>query len=99
MYLQQKQILGVVQNMSLHVCPKCSHESHIFGDGGAERTAKEMGLDFLGDVALHSEICQLSDKGQPVVVSRPQSKHTEYYKAIASKVVDKLWPSKDVKSE
>ncbi|KAG9324999.1 hypothetical protein KVV02_000508 [Mortierella alpina] len=86
-------ILGMVQNMSLHVCPKCSHESHIFGDGGAERTAKEMDLDFLGDVALHSEICQLSDKGQPVVVSRPDSKHTQYYKAIASKVVAKLWPS------
>ncbi|KAF9434349.1 hypothetical protein BGZ76_008164 [Entomortierella beljakovae] len=85
-------ILGVVQNMSLHVCPKCNHESHIFGDGGAERTAKEMDLDFLGDVALHSEICQLSDKGQPVVVSRPDSKHTEYYKAIASKVAAKLWP-------
>ncbi|KAG0051741.1 hypothetical protein BGZ83_003359 [Gryganskiella cystojenkinii] len=86
-------ILGVVQNMSLHVCPNCNHESHIFGDGGAERTAKEMDLDFLGDVALHSEICQLSDKGQPVVVSRPDSKHTEYYKAIASKVAAKLWPS------
>lgn len=86
-------ILGMVQNMSLHVCPKCSHESHIFGDGGAERTAKEMDLDFLGDVALHSEICQLSDKGQPVVVSRPDSKHTQYYKAIASKIVAKLWPS------
>ncbi|KAF9096841.1 hypothetical protein BGX29_011008 [Mortierella sp. GBA35] len=86
-------ILGMVQNMSLHVCSNCNHESHIFGDGGAERTAKEMGLDFLGDVALHSEICQLSDKGQPVVVSRPDSKHTQYYKAIASKVVAKLWPS------
>ncbi|KAF9178235.1 hypothetical protein BGZ51_008013 [Haplosporangium sp. Z 767] len=86
-------ILGVVQNMSLHVCSNCNHESHIFGDGGAERTAKEMDLDFLGDVALHSEICQLSDKGQPVVVSKPDSKHTQYYKAIASKVVAKLWPT------
>ncbi|KAF9540512.1 hypothetical protein EC957_004038 [Mortierella hygrophila] len=85
-------ILGMVQNMSLHVCSNCNHESHIFGDGGAERTAKEMNLDFLGDVALHSDICQLSDKGQPVVVSRPDSKHTQYYKAIASKVVAKLWP-------
>ncbi|KAK3828832.1 MAG: P-loop containing nucleoside triphosphate hydrolase protein [Benniella sp.] len=91
-------ILGVVQNMSLHVCPNCNHESHIFGEGGAERTAKEMGLDFLGDVALHSEICQLSDKGQPVVVSKPNSRHTQYYKAIASKIVDKLWPQEPMAS-
>jgi ATP-binding protein involved in chromosome partitioning len=84
--------------MSLHVCPNCNHESHIFGEGGAERTAKEMGLDFLGDVALHSEICQLSDKGQPVVVSKPNSKHTQYYKAIASKIVDKLWPQEPMAS-
>ncbi|KAG0259784.1 hypothetical protein DFQ27_003904 [Actinomortierella ambigua] len=91
-------ILGVVQNMSLHICPNCQHESHIFGDGGAERTAKDMHLDFLGDVALHAEICQLSDQGKPVVVSRPDSKHTQYYKDIARKVVQKLWPD-DEKNE
>ncbi|RUS19998.1 P-loop containing nucleoside triphosphate hydrolase protein [Endogone sp. FLAS-F59071] len=84
-------ILGVVQNMSLFICPACYHETHIFGHGGAKRKAKEMGLDFLGDVPLHADICELSDRGQPVVVARPESPYSECYKQIAEKVVAKLF--------
>jgi len=81
----------MIQNMSLFVCPNCAHESHIFGSGGAERIAREMGLAFLGDIPLDAEICDLSDRGAPVVVSRPQGASAEQYRRIASKIVAGLF--------
>ncbi|CAO3588893.1 unnamed protein product [Absidia cylindrospora] len=83
-------ILGMVQNMSLFICPNCEHESHIFGDNGALRMADTLKMPFLGDVPLHADICHLSDAGQPIVVSRPDSPFAAHYRAIASKIVDAL---------
>ncbi|RUP46866.1 hypothetical protein BC936DRAFT_146436 [Jimgerdemannia flammicorona] len=83
-------ILGLIQNMSHFHCPHCNHTTHIFGYGGAERKAHEMGLEFLGDVPLHADICEASDRGRPVVLASPGSVYAESYRRIAERVVVKL---------
>ena len=60
-------ILGLVENMSLFVCPECGHESHIFGHGGARAEAANIGVPFLGEIPLHADIRMMSDAGTPVV--------------------------------
>ncbi|KAH0620553.1 hypothetical protein JD844_021131 [Phrynosoma platyrhinos] len=67
------QVLGLVQNMSIFQCPKCKHETHIFGADGVKNLARDLGLDILGDVPLHVHIRETSDAGKPIVVSQPQS--------------------------
>ncbi|XP_055661069.1 iron-sulfur protein NUBPL isoform X1 [Falco peregrinus] len=69
----QVPVLGLVQNMSVFQCPKCKHETHIFGADGVRDLAKTLGLDILGDVPLHVNIRETCDLGQPVVISQPQS--------------------------
>ncbi|NWY59823.1 NUBPL protein, partial [Chionis minor] len=66
-------VLGLVQNMSVFQCPKCKHETHIFGDDGVRDLAKTLGLDILGDIPLHVNIRETCDSGQPVVISQPES--------------------------
>ncbi|KAJ3022739.1 hypothetical protein HKX48_005366 [Thoreauomyces humboldtii] len=83
-------ILGMVQNMSYHICEKCNHVSHVFGHGGVDRTADEMRLDVLADVPLHSDVCETSDRGTPIVISRPQSVHAKVYREMGEKVWAKL---------
>ena len=65
--------LGIVENMSHFVCPGCSHESDIFGHGGGERMAVELGVPFLGRVPLYQPIREGSDKGVPLLVADPDS--------------------------
>jgi ATP-binding protein involved in chromosome partitioning len=65
--------LGLVENMSHFVCPGCSHESDIFGHGGGERLAVELGVPFLGRVPLYQPIREGSDKGVPLLVADPDS--------------------------
>ncbi|CAO3620694.1 unnamed protein product [Cunninghamella blakesleeana] len=81
-------ILGMVQNMSLFICPNCHHESHIFGHDGAQQMAKKLDIPFLGEVPLHADICHLSDAGQPIVISQPDSPFASHYRSIAQKVID-----------
>ncbi|XP_033732526.1 iron-sulfur protein NUBPL-like [Pecten maximus] len=83
-------VLGLVQNMSVYVCPKCGHAEHIFGKDGASTIASDMGMDIIGDVPLHICIREGSDRGQPVVVSQPQSPQALVYKQIAERITDKL---------
>lgn len=83
-------VLGLIENMSYYECPKCGHEAHIFGHGGAKSEAARLGCDFLGEVPLDIEIRETSDGGQPIVASKPDSSHAEAYRAIASKVWDKV---------
>ncbi|XP_057344493.1 iron-sulfur protein NUBPL isoform X3 [Manis pentadactyla] len=66
-------VLGLVQNMSVFQCPKCKHETHIFGADGTRRLAQTLDLDVLGDIPLHLKIREASDKGQPIVFSQPGS--------------------------
>ncbi|RHZ70576.1 hypothetical protein Glove_269g54 [Diversispora epigaea] len=83
-------ILGMVQNMSLFVCPNCQHKTHIFGKDGVIKTSQEMGIDYLGDIPLDANICELSDLGKPIVVTKPDSFNSECYKEIAKKVMSKV---------
>ncbi|CAG8489370.1 21229_t:CDS:2 [Cetraspora pellucida] len=83
-------ILGMVQNMSIFVCPNCQHKVHIFGQNGVLKTSKEMGLDYLGDIPLDADICELSDFGTPVVVTKPDSYNAQCYKEIAKKIMNKI---------
>ncbi len=65
-------ILGIVQNMSVYICPKCGESSHIFGHDGAKTVGEKMGMEFLGDVPLHIQIRETSDAGSPIVASHPK---------------------------
>jgi len=76
-------ILGIVENMSYHVCPKCGHESHIFGSGGAERMCKDYGTELLGQLPLDEGIREQADSGKPTVVADPEGKSAEIYRRIA----------------
>lgn len=83
-------VLGIVQNMSVYVCPKCGHVEHVFGKDGAERVAAELHTDLLGDVPLNRRIRETSDSGQPIVVSEPDSPQAQAYRSIARKISQKL---------
>lgn len=78
-------VLGVIENMSYFVCPKCGERSDIFGHGGAEHEAEKLELPFLGAVPLHMEIRSRSDAGQPIVATNPDGQHARIYKDIAAK--------------
>jgi ATP-binding protein involved in chromosome partitioning len=79
-------VLGVVENMSYFVCPKCGERSDIFGHGGAEHEAERQGVPFLGAVPLHMDIRETSDAGRPVVATAPDGPHAKIYREIAAKV-------------
>ncbi len=83
-------ILGVVENMSVHVCPKCGHQSHIFGSGGAERMCKDYGAELLGQLPLDESIRQQADSGKPTVVADPDGKAAEIYRRIARRCAVKI---------
>jgi len=83
-------ILGVVENMSTHICPKCGHESHIFGTGGAERMCKDYGTELLGQLPLDESIREQADSGKPTVVADPDGKAAEIYRRIARRCAVKI---------
>jgi ATP-binding protein involved in chromosome partitioning len=83
-------VLGVVENMSYFLCPQCGTRSDIFGHGGARHEAERLGVPFLGEVPLHSEIREQSDAGLPVVATNPDGPHAKIYRDIAAKVRDGL---------
>jgi len=83
-------ILGVVENMSFHICPKCGHESHIFGAGGAEKMSREYGTELLGQLPLDEAIRSQADSGKPTVVSDPDGPVAEIYRRIARRCAVKI---------
>ncbi|XP_048341023.1 iron-sulfur protein NUBPL isoform X3 [Sphaerodactylus townsendi] len=83
-------VLGLVQNMSVFQCPKCNHETHIFGTDGVRSLADDLGLDVLGDIPLHLNIRETSDCGKPLVVSQPESNVAKAYLKLAAEIVRKL---------
>ncbi len=76
-------ILGIVENMSTHVCSNCGYEEHIFGAGGGERLAAQYGVPFLGSLPLELRIREQTDGGKPTVVAEPQSTVAQRYRDIA----------------
>jgi len=83
-------ILGIVENMSIHVCSNCGYSEHIFGDGGAQRIAENYDVTLLGELPLDANIRLQCDEGHPAVVSDPDGKVAEIYLEIASKLTQQL---------
>ena len=83
-------ILGIVENMAVHVCSQCGHAEHIFGEGGGKRMAAEYGMDYLGALPLDIKIRLQADSGKPTVVSDPEGELAAIYKAVARQVAIKI---------
>ncbi|MDR2637939.1 MAG: iron-sulfur cluster carrier protein ApbC [Zoogloeaceae bacterium] len=83
-------VLGVVENMSLYVCPECGHVEHIFGAGGGEKIGAELGVDCLGWLPLDFSIRQFADEGKPIPVSAPASRTADIYRSIARQMTARL---------
>jgi ATP-binding protein involved in chromosome partitioning len=83
-------ILGVVENMSMHICSNCGHHEAIFGEGGGEKMCADFGVDFLGRLPLQLSIREQADSGTPTVVAEPDGAVSTIYKAIARKVAVKV---------
>src|SRR5689334_2455684 len=79
-------IVGIVENMSIHVCSNCGHAEHIFGEGGAERMCRDYNVPFLGSLPLDIRIREQADSGRPTVIAEPDGPVAQAYKAIARKV-------------
>jgi len=88
------QVLGVVENMSTHICSNCGHEEHIFGEGGGRRMAEDYGVEYLGDVPLDGSIRENADGGRPTVVADPDGRLAQNYRAIARRIAGRLSVSK-----
>jgi ATP-binding protein involved in chromosome partitioning len=93
-------ILGIVENMSTHICPNCGHESHIFGEGGAARMSKDYGTELLGQLPLDSLIREHADSGKPTLVADPDGRVSAIYKQIARRCAVRIAESqKDMTSK
>ena len=83
-------ILGIVENMSLHICSNCGHEERIFGTGGGERMGKDYNVELLGSLPLDIKIREQADSGMPTVVADPDGRIAEIYRQIARRVAVKI---------
>ena len=83
-------ILGIVENMSMHICSQCGHAEEIFGSGGGARMASDYSVELLGQLPLDMAIRQQVDSGCPTVVANPDGRVAEIYKTIARRVAVKL---------
>jgi ATP-binding protein involved in chromosome partitioning len=93
-------VLGIIENMSTHICSQCGHEEHIFGSGGGDQMAKQYGVDLLGSLPLDINIREGVDNGKPTVAMEPDSVITENYRTIARRTAAKLaQQSKDYSSK
>ena len=83
-------ILGLVENMSIHICSNCGHEEHVFGEGGAAKMSKDYNVAVLGSLPLDIKIREHADSGRPTVVAEPDSRSAQIYKEIARKVAARI---------
>jgi ATP-binding protein involved in chromosome partitioning len=79
-------VLGIVENMSYFLCPRCGERAEIFGHGGARQEAEKLGVPFLGEVPLDALVRERSDRGQPVVATAPDSLHAQIFRDMAVRV-------------
>jgi len=80
-------ILGMIENMSTHICSNCGHEEHVFGSGGVKAEAAKLGVPLLAEVPLHIDIRMASDGGAPIVVSKPDAPQSQAFRDIAQQLV------------
>ena len=83
-------ILGIVENMAIHICSKCGHAEHIFGAGGAERMSRDYEVEVLGSLPLDMRIREQADSGKPTVVADPDGPVAAIYRDIARKVAARI---------
>jgi ATP-binding protein involved in chromosome partitioning len=83
-------IVGIVENMSLHICTNCGHEERIFGTGGGEKMCQDFNVEFLGALPLDINIRQQTDDGKPPVVADPDGRVAQIYKEIARRTAMKI---------
>ena len=83
-------VLGVVENMSVHVCSHCGHTEHIFGAGGGERLARQYGVKLLGELPLDAHIREEADGGRPSVIAAPESARARFYFEMARRTAGAL---------
>ncbi|MEK7811288.1 MAG: iron-sulfur cluster carrier protein ApbC [Pseudomonadota bacterium] len=83
-------IIGIVENMSTHICSQCGHEEHIFGSGGGEKMCADYSVEFLGGLPLDIRIREQADSGTPTVVADPSGSLAKAYKQIARRVAVKV---------
>jgi len=83
-------VLGLVENMAVHVCSACGHAEHLFGEGGAARMSARHGVPVLGALPLEIGIREQGDAGAPIVVARPDSAAARAYRAVARALLAEL---------
>ncbi len=83
-------VLGIVENMSTYICPKCGHEEAIFGEGGGKRMSEQHNVDFMGALPLDIQIREDADSGHPTMVSKPEGHIAGIYRDIARRAAAKL---------
>ena len=82
-------ILGLIENMSTHICSNCGHEEHIFGHGGVAAEAEKLNVPLLAEVPLHLDVRLAADGGAPIVVSKPDSTQARAFQDIAAALVER----------
>ena len=83
-------VLGIVENMSIHICSNCGHEEHIFGTGGGSLMADEFDVDMLGSLPLDMKIRVDADQGKPTVAADPDGQVSGIYREVARRMAAKL---------
>ena len=83
-------VMGIIENMAIHVCTNCGHAEHIFGSGGGQRMADAYGIEYLGGLPLDIRIREQADSGKPTVVAEPDSPISDTYRQIARRVAVKI---------
>ncbi len=80
-------ILGMIENMSTHICSNCGHEEHVFGHGGVKAEAEKLGVPLLAEIPLHLDIRKAADGGAPIVVSKPDSAQAAVFRTVARNLI------------
>jgi len=83
-------VVGIVENMSYYIGPKCGHKDHIFSSGGGERAAGELNTEFLGELPIDAEVAIAGDEGEPIILRKPEGEHAKRFTKISEKIISIL---------
>jgi ATP-binding protein involved in chromosome partitioning len=86
-------VLGLIENMSFHVCPGCGERADLFGHGGGARMASESGIPVLGEIPLVTAVREAGDRGLPIVAAEPSHPQSRAFREIAERVLVRLTES------
>ncbi|WP_299285603.1 Mrp/NBP35 family ATP-binding protein [uncultured Tateyamaria sp.] len=81
-------VIGMIENMSTHICSNCGHEEHVFGHGGVRAEAEKLGVPLLAEIPLHLDIRVAADGGAPIVVSKPESAQAQAFREVARALIE-----------